>query len=207
MKRSLLAILVLAAALSACGATPSVTPPSIVVTATPVEPAATQTATPVAPTVTQIPTPVKPTTTPTPSPVSTSTPTPSPSVTRTPTTATTATRTLMPTPTVIPMVVANMQCSQTGNAEICAYVSDATPAQNSDVIVYGRLRIGGVGQAGQTMNTTWHYKSSTPSCSGATDGNGLAQCSRAISSATKGYRVNVDVNINGHQVTTWFTPK
>jgi len=70
-----------------------------------------------------------------------------------------------------------------------------------------RLRINGVGQANQAMNTTWHYKTTTSYCSGTTGSTGLASCSRNIGNATVGYTVNVDVAIGGYSVTTWFTPQ
>jgi hypothetical protein len=63
-----------------------------------------------------------------------------------------------------------------------------------------------MGQSGQTMNVTWHYKSTTQTCSGVTDSNGMAQCNRSIGQATIGYQVNLDVSIAGQTITTWFTP-
>ena len=101
----------------------------------------------------------------------------------------------------------NIVCNQIGNAQICASVSNATPAQYSNVTVYGRLLVNGVGQSGLTMNTSWHYKSTVSYCSGVTDANGLAQCTRDISRATEGYQVNVDVAFQSYSARTWFTPQ
>lgn len=106
-----------------------------------------------------------------------------------------------------PMSGANVVCNQIGSTQICASVSSGSPSQYSTVTVYGRLLVNGVGQSGQTMSTTWHYKTTTSTCSGSTNASGMAQCSRSIGRATKGYRVNVDVEIGGHTVTTWFTPQ
>jgi hypothetical protein len=100
----------------------------------------------------------------------------------------------------------NVVCNQIANAQICASVSNGTPAQNSNVTVYGRLLIDGVGQPGQVMNTTWHYKTTTFTCSGTTGANGLAQCTRSIGRASLGFQVNIDVQIGGYTATTWFTP-
>ena len=119
----------------------------------------------------------------------------------------------------LPMVVAppapmpgyNVRCVQTGGAQsgaqICASVSNATPAQNSTVTVYGRLLIHEAGQAGLPMNTAWKFKSTTSTCSGTTGGDGLASCSRQIGGATLGYTVNITVSVSGYTVATSFTPQ
>jgi hypothetical protein len=57
------------------------------------------------------------------------------------------------------------------------------------------------------MTSTWHYKSTSATCGGTTDASGLASCTRSIGQATAGYRINVDVQIGGLNVTTWFTPQ
>ncbi|HVN53469.1 MAG TPA: hypothetical protein VMT46_03990 [Anaerolineaceae bacterium] len=101
----------------------------------------------------------------------------------------------------------NVQCAASGPAQICAWVSNGSPRQNSTVTVYGRLLVNNVGQAGQSMATTWHYKTTTPTCPGLTEGTGIASCSRSIGGATVGYQVNVDVSIGGYGVTTWFIPQ
>ncbi len=101
----------------------------------------------------------------------------------------------------------NVVCNNNGNAQICAWVSNGSPVKYSTVTVYGRLLINGIGASGQTMTATWHYKSTTPTCTGSTNETGNASCSRSIGSATSGYQVNVDVNIAGQSATTWFTPK
>jgi len=98
-------------------------------------------------------------------------------------------------------------CKTSGTAKICASVSNGSPGQYSYVTVYGRLTVNGVGKGGKTMVTTWYYKTSTPQCQGITASNGVASCKRYISGATKGYRVNIVVKINGYSVTTWFTPQ
>lgn len=137
--------------------------------------------------------------TPTPTATPTATATSLPSATPAPT----STATLAP-PTPPPPSGENVVCNQTGAAEICAWVSKADLAQNSTETVYGRLVINGIAQAGRTMSTTWHYKTTTSSCSGTTWSDGVASCSRNIGRATLGYQVNVDVVIDGYTATTWF---
>jgi len=106
-----------------------------------------------------------------------------------------------------PISGVNVVCQQATNIEVCAWVSNSTPAQNSEVTVYGRLLLGGSGQPGQTMLATWRYKTTSPTCSGITDGNGRASCTRHIGRATVGYRVDIEVIIAGHTAVTWFMPQ
>jgi beta-lactamase superfamily II metal-dependent hydrolase len=107
-----------------------------------------------------------------------------------------------------PMPGYNVQCTQSGGAQMCAAVSASTPAQNSSVTVYGRLRINDVDQAGLPMSSTWKYKSTTSTCnSGVTDAGGVAACTRQIGSATLGYTVNISVSIGGYTASTSFTPQ
>lgn len=113
----------------------------------------------------------------------------------------------MPTSTPSPPTGVNVVCRDSGAAQICGWVSNGSPGQNSSETVYGRLLINNIRQTGQTMDTTWHFKSTNSSCSGTTDIYGIASCSRSIGMATIGYQVNVDVSIGGYSVTTWFTPK
>jgi competence protein ComEC len=152
---------------------------------------------------TPTPTPTNtPTNTPTPTYTSVSTFTQTPTPTRTPTSTPTSTPTTPPPP-----VGDNVVCKRSGAAQICGWVSDGSPSQYTTVTVYGRLLINNIGQPNLTMNTTWHYKTTTSYCSGTTDSSGVASCSRYISGASVGYRVNVDVSIGGYTATTWFTPQ
>lgn len=100
----------------------------------------------------------------------------------------------------------NIVCSTSGTTQLCASVSNKSPTQYSYVTVYGRLLVSGMGQSGKAMKAVWHYKTTTPSCSATTNTSGLASCKRYISRATKGYKVNIVVTINGKSVTTSFTP-
>jgi hypothetical protein len=110
-------------------------------------------------------------------------------------------------PTPGPMPGQNEQCNTYGDVLICASVSNASPVQNSNVTVYGRLTINGWAQPDKQMFTTWHYKSTTPTCNdGITNIDGIANCARSIGRATIGYQVNIDVTIDGYSVTTSFTP-
>lgn len=107
----------------------------------------------------------------------------------------------------LPMPGANMRCAQRDSVEMCASISHATPAQNTDVTVYGRLRLAGVPQSGQPMQTTWHFKSVTQVCNDSVTGaDGVASCLRQIGRATVGYEVVVDVHIAGYTTQTSFIP-
>jgi len=148
-------------------------------------------------------------------PTETSTATPTSTITETitftPTNTFTPTVTITPTSTVTTVVPpptgVNVVCQTNGAAQICAWVSNGTPTKNTTETVYGRLLVSGIGQGGQAMTATWHYKSTTPTCTGSTDSTGNASCSRSIGTATSGYQVNVFIKINGYTATTWFTPQ
>ena len=106
-----------------------------------------------------------------------------------------------------PMPGENIQCKTTGQVEICASVSKASPPRYSYVTVYGRLLINGVAQSGKPMSTAWHYKTTTAYCNdGITASDGIASCQRYIAGASAGFQVNVSVSIDGYSVTTSFTP-
>lgn len=175
-------------------------------------PTLTNTLTPTAtgtPTVTRTP-PTTPTATTTVVPTTTPTPSKTPTATTVPSPTNTPTRTPTAAPTNTPPPAPggdNVVCKQYGAAQLCAWVLDGTPPQNSNVTVYGRLLVNGGDQSGQTMNTAWHYKSTTSYCDGLTDGGGVASCTRGIGRATLGYTVNIDVRISGYQVRTWFVPE
>jgi hypothetical protein len=133
---------------------------------------------------------------PTPTPTNTPSWTPTPTVTLTTQATPTNTPTRTPTPT---------PCVPTASAS----VSDPNPPQHANVTVYGHLACYG---AGVQMDTTWHFHTVTSTCSGVTDANGDASCTRNIGSATLGYTVYIDVVFTlpgGGQVTTRtsFTPQ
>lgn len=112
------------------------------------------------------------------------------------------------TPTVAPAPV-----SQAGGQYVAtASVDKPTPTNNSYVTVTGRLTRGDQGVGGVTMDTIWHYKTTTSGCTGTTDASGTASCTRDISRATAGYTVVIDVVFtlpNGGTVSTStsFTPR
>ena len=54
------------------------------------------------------------------------------------------------------------------NVTVSASVSNASPAQYSNVTVYGTFKNNGQPVSGVQMDTTWHYKTTTSSCSGTT---------------------------------------
>src|SRR4051794_4204163 len=64
-----------------------------------------------------------------------------------------------------------------------ASVSTARPRQNTSVTVGGTLKDNGKGVAGALMTATWHYKTTTSTCTATTTASGRASCSRRISRA------------------------
>jgi HKD family nuclease len=101
----------------------------------------------------------------------------------------------------------NVVCQEEEETQLCAWVSDGTPSRFSTVTVFGRLLTNGVGQEGLVMEATWHYLTTTSYCDGVTGVDGIADCSRSIGGATAGHQVNIDVEIEGQTVTTWFVPE
>jgi len=102
--------------------------------------------------------------------------------------------------------------SPVANYQVSATVSNDSPTQNTRVTVTGRLTNNGQGVTGATMETTWHYKTTAPGCTGGPSGaDGTMSCTRDISRATKGYTVVIDVLITyqGQTFTTStsFTPR
>jgi hypothetical protein len=101
----------------------------------------------------------------------------------------------------------NMVCTTERNTELCAWVSNTAPEQSSSVTVYGRLLVNGAGQSGETMNTTWNYRTTDSTCNSTTGSDGVASCSLAIGNATVGFQVNIEVTVDNLTVITWFTPQ
>jgi hypothetical protein len=122
----------------------------------------------------------------------------------------------MPTPTPVPAttpapVVAIAGVQTTGDVVVTASVSDSQPEKRSKVTVSARLTSGGQPVADVPMQVTWHYKTTSPSCTGTTDAAGNASCTRNIGGATTGYPVRLTVAFtwNGQTYTgeTSFTPR
>lgn len=107
----------------------------------------------------------------------------------------------------IPEIGQNVVCKTVGAAKVCASVSSQYPARYTNVTVYGTLKINGIAQVGKGMKAVWRYKTTTPTCSGITNANGVARCTRYIAGATSGYKVLITITINGYTVTTSFTPQ
>ena len=145
-----------------------------------------------------------PTPTPTSTPTNTPTSTPSPTATSGPT--------ITPTP-IPPPTGTNVNCRDYSNptAQICAWVSNGSPSQNSNVTTFGRLIVNGSPVAGAQMHTVWHYKTTSPTEDCITGSDGIGRCTRNIGRATTGYQVRVDVEIThaGTRYTssTSFTPQ
>jgi hypothetical protein len=91
-----------------------------------------------------------------------------------------------------------------GPTTVRAYVSNPNPVQNSNVTVYGQLVVNGLGANGAVMDTSWHYKTTTSSCSGTAGPDGVASCTRNIGGASHGYTVVISVvfTYNGQTYTT-----
>jgi hypothetical protein len=98
-----------------------------------------------------------------------------------------------------------------GSDEVHASVSSRFPAQDSPETVSARLVVDGQPIANVPMTAIWHYKTSTPSCVGMTNANGVASCTRYIGGATRGRRVKISVRFswNGQTYTgeTSFWPR
>ena len=94
---------------------------------------------------------------------------------------------------------------------VTAWVSNPTPPQYSTVTVYGKITLGVVGIANVPMHAVWNYKTTTPTCDGVSGADGVASCGRYIGAATKGYRVDIDVQFTyeGQQYSAiiGFTPQ
>jgi hypothetical protein len=93
---------------------------------------------------------------------------------------------------------------KTTSAPACsAAVDNPTPAVGGNVVV---TLTSGVPTTPFTV--TAHYKSKTKSLSGVTNGAGAGSVTFDIGSATKGFKVRVDVNISGKaSCSTEFTPR
>ena len=90
-------------------------------------------------------------------------------------------------------------------------MSNETPSQNSNVIVYGKLYIDGQPAQDAGMHASWHYKSTISYCDGVTGADGVALCERTIGGATKGYTVRIRVVLSykgtSYTASTTFTPQ
>ncbi|HET8631807.1 MAG TPA: hypothetical protein VFL91_30655 [Thermomicrobiales bacterium] len=96
--------------------------------------------------------------------------------------------------------------------KVTASVSNANPVSNSSVIVSATLTKDGQGVSGATMATTWHYKTTTNSCSDGPSGDdGVMRCALPIGQATSGYSVKIDILVTYQgqtfTATTSFTPQ
>ena len=157
---------------------------------------------------------VTPTATPTPTRTSTRTRTPTRTIT--PTATLTLTPTWTPTWTATPLPTpiwpggANVYCRQFNAVQVCAWVSNGSPARYTNVTVYGRLVVGSTPIGGAGVHTIWHYRTTTPTEDCTTGGDGVGHCTRNIGGAGSGYRVDVDVQIRYdgqvYAADTWFTP-
>jgi len=96
-------------------------------------------------------------------------------------------------------------------ADVSASVSNSAPVQHSPVTVAARLVIRGQPIANVPMIAIWHYKTTTPSCTGTTDASGGVSCTRYIGGATQGYPVKISIrfawNNQTYKAETSFTPR
>jgi hypothetical protein len=98
------------------------------------------------------------------------------------------------------------------NYQVSATVSNDRPSRVSPVTVTATLTNNGQGVAGATMDTTWHYQTTTLSCSGGPSGSdGRMSCTRGIGEGASGFTVVIDVVVQyrGQTFTTStsFTPQ
>ena len=94
--------------------------------------------------------------------------------------------------------------------EVTAWVSDPAPQRYSSVTVYGQITEEGVGLSDVPMETVWHYRTTTATCSATTGPDGVAACTRAIGGATLGHYVRIDATFTyegrTYSATTGFVP-
>lgn len=98
-----------------------------------------------------------------------------------------------------------------GPLTVTASASDPDPCQYTTVTISIHVQDStGAPVNAASVDTTWHYKSNTPTESATTNAQGDASVSRSISSATAGYTVNVEVHATASSVSgstaTSFTP-
>ncbi len=104
-----------------------------------------------------------------------------------------------------------MVCAYDGATQICAWVSNATPRQSSNVTVFDRLIVNGSPVKGADVHTEWRFKSHTATRDCRTAADGIGKCARNIGVATPDYRVDVlvEITLDGATYTaeTWFVPR
>jgi len=94
-----------------------------------------------------------------------------------------------------------------GGFVVDASVSYGSPISNSNVTVYGRLLVDGVGQGNEGMAATWHNETATPTGTATTRSDSTASGTGSGGSATVGNQVNLGVQIGGYSAQTWSTPQ
>jgi len=96
-------------------------------------------------------------------------------------------------------------------ATVGAFVSDPSPHGGAVTVYVDAQDQLGNPIEGATVNTTWHYKTTTPSQGTVTGSDGIAQVTRSIGSATPGYKVIITCTVSyagkSKTVSTSFTPR
>jgi hypothetical protein len=97
-------------------------------------------------------------------------------------------------------------------AKVVATVSNARPAQQTSVSAYAKCTdAAGRAISGASATFTWHYKTTTPVASCASNSSGVATCTRSIGRASIGYFVSITIKVTYRGVTktasTGFTPR
>src|SRR5439155_12574574 len=82
-----------------------------------------------------------------------------------------------------------------------ASVSNPSPTANSSETVHVASRVANSG-----VTVTVHYKTTTSTYTGQTDGSGSSDVTFRIGRATSGYTVRVDVVVGSESCSTSFTP-
>ncbi|HEX2911359.1 MAG TPA: hypothetical protein VH186_11155 [Chloroflexia bacterium] len=96
----------------------------------------------------------------------------------------------------LPAIGCLRQITPTGHVLIQTCLDNASPAQNSNVTVYGRLVVDGKPASGQSFNTIWHFKSGDVTCDSTTDAQGVASCTENIGAAPSDFSVKVEIHFN-----------
>lgn len=103
------------------------------------------------------------------------------------------------------------QSPPTHNVLVAASVTNASPAQQTEVTVVANFTDNGNPIVGALMTASWYYKTVTRTCTGTTNSVGVASCTRYIAGATIGYKVLINIEIVWHgqryTASTSFTPK
>jgi hypothetical protein len=113
----------------------------------------------------------------------------------------------------IPITKGPLNCTEIGLIEIYAWVDNPNPKLSENVNVYGLLLDDNKAKDDISMNTEWHFETTTKTCDSQANltKSWLAICSTDISDAKIGRTVFIDVTITYmdhiYTTSTSFTPR